>query len=253
MKPNQLITLLSILLCAFHGFSQDYVYPTEDIEKVKIISRVSVILKTHNAPNFLISSTENKPVSKKSIGLKSTFGKDNTGFNVFVEENEGTLRVESFQPRISEDLIVYLPKTMKVYVENLINNDISISGFTNEIEAKVYNGDVKIENVNGPVIVENVKGQTEIIFNNVNQSSPMSIINSHGDVDITLPSDTNADLEVSVPRGDLYTDFDLATNENDSNNNDRRTSSRYIKSKLNEGGVSISILCSMGNVYLRKQ
>ncbi|MEO1030343.1 MAG: DUF4097 family beta strand repeat-containing protein, partial [Bacteroidota bacterium] len=183
----------------------------------------------------------------------SIFGKDNTGFNVFVEQNNGTLKVESFQPRTTKTFIVYLPKTMKVYVENLWNNDISISGFTSEIEAKADNGDIKIENVNGPVIVENARGHTEIIFSEVSQSSPMSIINSHGDIDITLPSDTNADIEISAERGELYTDFNLVAIENYNNDDGERMDSRYIKSKLNEGGVSISIVSSRGDVYLRKQ
>lgn len=253
MKLNTIIALLFIALFIPHCFSQDYVYPTKDIDKVEITARTSVILKTHKAPNLLISSVENKRLNKNNSGLKSTFGKDNTGFNVFVEEKNGTLMVESFQPRTAKDLIIYLPETIKVSVENLLNNDISISDFKNEVEAKTDTGDIRIINVYGPVIVDNSRGDTYIIFKEVNQNSPMSIINSSGDVDITMPSNTKADIEVSVPRGELYTDFTLVIDKTLEKENIKARPSRYIKSKLNNGGVSISIIASRGNVYLRKQ
>jgi len=213
MKPNKIIVLLFIVIYSSYGFSQDYVHSTKGINKVEIVSRTSVILKTHDDPSFLISSVENKRIKKDASGLTPIFGKDNTGFNVFVEQSNSILKIESFQPRTEGDLIIYLPEDIKVSVENLLNNNISISDFKNEIEAKVDRGDINIENVNGPVIVENSRGNTLVIFKEVNQNSPISIINTHGDVDITIPSNTKADIEVSVPRGELYTDLELVTVE----------------------------------------
>lgn len=255
MKINRIITRLFIALSFSSSFSQDYVYSTEDINKVEITSRVSVVLKTHDDPSFLISSKENKRLINKDTNLKPTFGKDNTGFNVLVEQINNILKVESFQPRTANDLIIYLPETMKVSVENLVNNNINISNFKNEIEAKVYNGDIKMINVSGPIIADNTRGNTIIIFETVSQNSPMSIINSHGDVDITLPTNTKSDIEISVPRGELYTNLELVPIEKSKKEEEeeRMRPSRSIKSKLNEGGISITIISSRGNVYLREQ
>ncbi len=253
MKLEKLIALIVITFSIFKGFSQDYVHSTKDINKVEIIANTTIILKTHDNPSLLISSAENKPIKKDALGLHPTFGKDNTGFNVFVEHNSSTLKVESFQPRIADPLVIYLPETMKVAVESRINNNIYISDFKNEIEAKANRGDIQIINVNGPVIIENTRGNTFIIFEEVNQNSPISIINSHGDIDITISENTKASIEVSVPRGELYTDLEFVSVENRKEANEKMRSTRTIKSKLNGGGVSIMIISSLGNVYLRKK
>ena len=253
MKSKTIIVLIVITLSLFEGFSQDYVHSVKDINKVEIIANTTIILKTHNNPSLLISSAENKVINKDALGLKPVFGKDNTGFNVFVEENDNTLKVESFQTRIADPLVIYLPETIKISAESLINNNISISGFKNEVEAKTNRGDIKITNVNGPVIVENSRGNTFIIFEEVSQNSPISLINSHGDVDVTIPENTKANIEISVPRGELYSDFKLITVEEYQKEISEIRALRSIKSKLNDGGVSLIIIASLGNVYLRKK
>lgn len=253
MKLKKIITLIVITFSIFESFSQDYVFSTKDINKVEIIANTTIILKTHNNPSLLISSAENKRIKKDALGLKPTFDKDNTGFNVFVEENDNTLKVESFQPRIADPLVIYLPETIKVSAESRINNDINISDFKNEVEAKVNRGDIRIVNINGPVIVENTRGNTFIIFEEVSQNFPISIINSHGDIDVTIPENTKTNIEVSVPRGELYTDLELITVEEQKKERGKTRAIRHIKSKLNDGGVSIMIMASLGNVYLRKK
>lgn len=251
MKSKIIIAFIIIIFSIFDGFSQDYIHSTEGINKIEIIANTTIILKTHSNSNLLISSTENKAIKKDAMGLKPIFGKDNTGFNVFVEQNNSTIKVESFQPRVANPLVIYLPETINISAESRINNDINISGFKNEVEAKTNRGDINITNVNGPVIVENSRGNTFIIFEEVSQNSPISLINSRGDIDITIPENTEANIEVSVPRGELYTDFELITVED--YKKDKIRASRNIRSKLNDGGVSIIIIATFGNVYLRKK
>ncbi|MDF1698831.1 MAG: hypothetical protein P1U56_23460 [Saprospiraceae bacterium] len=251
MMPNKILTLLFFVVSISYGFSQDYRHTTEGIDKVEVIASVSVIIKTHEAPSLLISSKENKQIERNTSGLTPIFGKDNTGFKVFVEQNNSTLKIESFQPRTDAPLIIYLPETIKLAVESREQNNIKISGFTNEIEAKTNQGDITIQNANGPVIIENEQGNTYVKFKELNQNSPNSIVNSHGDIYITIPSNTKATIEVSVPRGELYTDLELIAPENQDNKYRYRRDSRYIKSLLNGGGVSVVFIASRGNVYLR--
>ena len=49
---------------------------------------------------------------KNTSGLKPTFSKDNTGFNVFVEQDDRRLKLESFKTRSEDPLVIYLPETM---------------------------------------------------------------------------------------------------------------------------------------------
>lgn len=253
MRSHKVILLFIVVLISTYGYSQDYVYATQEIDKVEIVANTGVILKTHKEPNLLISSLDNRRMKTNTSGLKPTFTKDNTGFNVFVEQNDRRLQVESFQERREAPLIVYLPETIKVSVESRSHNDIIILGFSSDIEAKTNHGDIRIEKVTGPLILENSHGNTYVIFSEVSQKSPISIVNSIGDIDITLPSDTNADIELSVRGGDLYTDHDLVSVDAGEEETGETRTSRFLNAKLNQGGVSIMILASRGDVYLRKQ
>ena len=253
MRTYPIIAFYMLLAGAQQSAAQDYQYPTEEIEKVYIVANTTIVLKAHAHPYLLIPSPENKRAKKNDSGLKPAFKKDNTGFNVWVENTRRTLNIESYQPRFADPLILYLPASLKVSVENRYHTDVRISGFSNEIEVKANHGDVIIENVNGPLILDCGHGNTYVTFTEVNQSSPMSIINSHGMIDITLPQETSANLELDVPRGELYSEFELAGMKTNKKGFQKGRASDQLTSELNGGGVPIMIFSSWGDVYLRKQ
>ena len=163
------------------------------------------------------------------------------------------MNIESLQPRFADPLIIYLPTTMKVSAENRYHTDIRISGFSSEIEVKADHGDVIIENVNGPLILDCGHGNTYVTFAEVSQSSPMSIINSHGMIDVTIAAATKASIELDVPRGALYSEFDLPGVETDQKSFRKGQEPESLTKKLNGGGVPIMIFSSWGDVYLRKK
>lgn len=253
MRLKNIIVLFLIVLTQAYGFSQDYVHPTKEIDKVEIIANTAVVLRTHQEPNLLISSSNNRRKKKNTSGLQPTFSKDNTGFNVFVEQDDRRLKVESFQTRLEEPLVIYLPERMKLSVESRSHNDIRISGFINEIEAKADHGDIRIADVTGPLILENSHGDIFVVFKEVSQHSPMSFINSIGDIDLSIPSNANADIELSIRGGELFTDHSLVPVEVPKKEEEKTRTSNFINAKLNKGGVSITIMTSRGDVLLRKQ
>ncbi|MEL7147058.1 MAG: hypothetical protein AAFO69_11865 [Bacteroidota bacterium] len=241
------------LLSYYQSPAQDYRYQMDNIEKVYIVANTSIILKAHSDPQLVIPSPENKRVQRKDTAKGATSGQDNTGFNVFVEKVRRTLNIESLQPRFADPLIIYLPETIKVSVENRFHTDIRISGLSSEIEVKADHGDVILENVTGPLIVDCGHGKTSVNFSEVNQQSPMSIVNSHGVIDVTIPAETNADIELSVPRGELNSEFELEGVGIDQQGFKTGRTSANLTSKLNGGGVSIMIFSSWGDVFIRKK
>ena len=107
-----------------------------------------------------------------------------------------------------------------------------------------------MKNITGPITVNSKIGGINIEFSTINQSSPTTISSSIGEIDVSLPSTTNADLDIKT-NGTVYSNFNFKkpTKEELSANNENRK----IKGSINKGGVKISLKSSQGNIYLRRK
>ena len=99
--------------------------------------------------------------------------------------------------------------------------------------------------------VKTVYGEVEADFSKVSQQGSISINAVYGLVDVSLPSNTKANLELKSTMGTVFTNFDFKIPS--SKGLKQYGNSRKIDTKLNNGGVKISLSSSTGNVYLRKK
>lgn len=245
--------ILCIVICALTASLQaqsDYSKSLEGIEWVKIKSRSEITLKTHDKNEILIKAKGLKPLPSKAKGLKlvGVGGEDNTdvGFNVVQTGND--LIVESV--RKSGGAEIYLPKSQNVSATNSWNGDIYIEGFTGEVEANAnLNGGLQLVNVSGPITAYALNESIRVEFDTIDQDSPIVIRTTNGEIDVTLPGSTPANLELSSWNGDLYTNFDLKRPEKEGL---KSYGSSKFKGEVNGGGVNIKLKSTNGNIYLRK-
>jgi DUF4097 and DUF4098 domain-containing protein YvlB len=127
---------------------------------------------------------------------------------------------------------------------------VNVSNFSNEIEIKATFGDIQLEDVTGPALINNVHGKIYAKFSKVNPKNPISITSVHGDVDVSLPAKTPANLDLKSSHGEIYTDMDIAFDN--VRDNMRQISGNRIAGKLNGGGVEIHLESTHNNIYLRK-
>ncbi|SNY95250.1 DUF4097 family beta strand repeat-containing protein [Flagellimonas pacifica] len=245
------ILLIALAFCAITNAQTDFTKSLNGIEWVKIESKSDITLKTYSTNELLIKGSKSSKVSEKAKGLKlvGEGGTDNTDVGFYVVQDGNTLIVKSL--RKSEGAEIYLPKTQNVSVKSTWAGDIEIDGFSGEIEADAQlNGSIEITGVNGPVTANALNGEVNVEFGTVKQSSPISIYTTNGEVDVTLPANTPADLTLSTINGDIYTNFDIKREEKDGL---KSISGRKVRAAINNGGVDISLKSTNGNIYLRKQ
>lgn len=250
MLKTTLFILTSALALSLQAQS-DYSKALNGIEWVKIESNSEIILKTHDKNELLIKVFNLEPVPERAKGLKlvGVGGEDNTdvGFNVVQTGNN--LIVQNV--RKSGGAEIYLPKTQNVSVTNSWNGDISIEGFTGEVEANAnLNGGLTLTNVSGPITAYSLNEGIQVAFDKINQNSPIIISTTNGEIDVTLPANTPANLELSSWNGDVYTNFDLKRPTKDGLES---ISVRNAKGAINGGGVPIKLKSTNGNIYLRKK
>lgn len=246
--------LLSVLIGLFAwnlSAQKDYTKSLDGIEWVKIESKSEIILKAHDKNELLIKVFNQEPKPEKAKGLKlvGIGGEDNTnvGFNVIQSGNN--LIVESV--RKSGGAEIFLPKSQNVSVTNTWDGDIYIEGFSGEVEANAnLNGGLNLTNLSGPITAYSLNEGIQVEFDNINQDSPILIRTTNGEIDVTLPASTAANLELSSWNGDVYSNFNLKRPDKDGL---KSISGKNIKGAINNGGVDITLKSTNGNIYLRKK
>lgn len=250
MKKVLSILVICVLASSLQAQS-DYSKPLNGIEWVKIESNSEIILKTHDKDEILIKALDLEPKPERAKGLKlvGVGGEDNTNVGFNVVQTGSDLIVQSVRKAGGAE--IYLPKSQNVSVTNSWNGDIRIEGFTGEVEANAnLNGGLRLKNVSGPITAYALNEGIQVEFEEINQDSPIVIRTTNGEIDVTLPENTPADLYLSSWNGDVYSNFDLKRPDK---NGLKSISGKDVKGSINNGGVTIKLKSTNGNIYLRKK
>jgi len=261
------ITLL-LFLCTFIAQAQEtYKHSLSGIKKIKIITDTSIDLTVGNSNELVLNISKNKHSQydehhnekkksrkNKAKGLKPLYsiGNDNTGHGLEVTKDGRTLIVKDLQSFMKRNgFSIQIPKGIDVYLNSGNLGHVKVTGITSELEIKTNVGHINLVNISGPVTASTSTGNVTVVFATVNQSSPISLSTATGDVDVSLASSTKANLSLKTTMGTVFTDFDFKAPS--SKGLKQYGNSRKIDSKINNGGVKISLKSATGNIYLRKK
>ncbi len=249
MKKLKIFYLAFIITISINA--QEYTHSLEGIEWVKIESTANVTVKTHSSSQLLIKGGHRFETPKKAKGLKlvGEGGTDNTDVGFYIIKEGNNLIVRNL--RKSESAEIYLPASQNISVSTSWSGDIKIFDFLGEIEASAkLNGSVIVKNVSGPLTANSLNGEVKVSFTKVSQDSPITIFSTNGELDITLPENTPADLSLGSINGSIYTNFELKI---PNKNGLRAIASKKVRGSINNGGVKIQLNTTNGNIYLKKQ
>jgi DUF4097 and DUF4098 domain-containing protein YvlB len=286
MKIKQFTgAIFLMLLCSNFAVAQTtkaktFNHSLDGIEWVEIYSSSTVIVQGEARKDLEIKTDQGINTPDKAKGLKAVYGggDDNTGVAFNITKNGKTLIVTNLKngynshgnrhahagetnedhehddDHPSKDIEISLPASINVTIKSTGLGSLDIKGFTGEIEANAGSvGHLWIEKVAGPITASSTTGDITVVFDTVNQSSPISITSTTADIDVSLPSSTPANIEMSATMGGIYTDFDLKVPDASKNNMQRLSGGQIIKSNINNGGVPIILRNTTGDIYLRKQ
>jgi len=263
MKTIKLLSILLLSLIYLSGVSQNKKYEisvndpaNSKLELINLAGDVKIGVSSSN--KIVIEADGIKPKPERAKGLKrvGAGGEDNTGVGLNFTKSGNDIQL--FGAISMNSNVVYkisVPKNMNVSVDlGMFNGgDLEINGLNSDLELDVENSDMKLMNITGPVVISSLSGNIEIVFSKVNQSSPFSIKAISGDVDLSMPVNTPADLELSSMSGGIYTDFDIKPKGKKKGNLKYVGGDTTIKAKINGGGVNVQVSNISGDIYLRKK
>ena len=277
MKYLQIITsLLFVIGTPYLGASQ------KSIKEYKVaLSSGTLVLDDINdlevigytgSDIIFMSEYEDDESSDRKKGLKLLNAdglNDNTGIGIAVNKDGKTVVASQITSDCTcEKITVKVPRSVNVNIVSSSHdgNRILVKDFENELEISTNYHDIQLENVTGPMAVKTLYGNIEGSFKKLSQTGSVSIYSVYELVDITLPRDAKANVSLSTPYGDVYTNAPITVNNVDKVKNvstgngaggsvnvcSPSSKSSTINGTLNGGGVELSIKSSYEDIYLRQ-
>ena len=170
----------------------------------------------YNGKDIIITwdGDESNSTPDRAKGLKPVYsgGTDNTGMGLSVEKNGNQVSITCLLPITqNKDYKIKMPENMAFKYESGCERagDINIRGIKNEIEIKTCQS-VTLKDISGPAVVSTIAGNIDVIFSDIPTNNPCSLSSISGEVDVTLPVKTAANLEMKSISGTIYSDFDFS-------------------------------------------
>ena len=138
---------------------------------------------------------------------------------------------------------VRVPDGVKTFARST-NGSVSVDGLTAEVDAGTTNGDVFVRTSGGPVNARTTNGSVNASLGQLSGSDAMFFTSTNGSVTVFAPPSLSADLEMSTVNGGLTTEFPLTVSG--------RFMSRSIRGTLGQGGRSIIVRTTNGDVALKR-
>jgi lia operon protein LiaG len=257
MKTINYLIMAVVLFATNVLQAQEYKIPVENSKdgKLSLIDFMGdLLIEGYNGKEIIITTTSDNfnANNERAKGLKPIYpnGTDNTGIGLSVEKNGNQITVKCLLPITKrEEYKIKVPNNFSLKIESGCerSNDVDIQNMNNEIEITNCQS-INLKNVTGPLVLSTISGDVNIVYSSVNTESPVSINSISGEIDVTLPVKTAANLQLETISGTIYSDFDFPTD----NNKMKQIAGSTVRFPLNGGGVNMKIVSVSGNVYLRK-
>jgi len=232
--------------------------------KVNLMSG-NLTVRTHSGKDVIIQTKtktssdrrERRP-SPDSVGLKRL---DAVATGLSIEEEGNVMSIGSSRMSSSVSLDIQVPVRTNLKLGIVNGDDITVQGVDGDIEVNNNNGDVTLTDVSGSVLANSLNGKVLVTMKRLTAQKPMAFTSLNGNVDVTLPADTKANLKLRAANGDVWTDFDVQIKPNPAPvvEDNRKSGGRYrinvdksVLGAINGGGPDFAMSTMNGNVYIRK-
>jgi hypothetical protein len=151
-------------------------------------------------------------------------------------EHDQTFNWGSHNNPASVDYTLTVPRAARLDQINLINGALDINGVSGEVRASCINGRLNAHDLAGRAELSTVNGYLEAHFDQLAGNS-IELNSVNGRVGLTIPSDSQAEIEASTVSGGIDNDFGLRVNHH-------RFVGHDLRGELGNGGTHIKL----GNV-----
>jgi DUF4097 and DUF4098 domain-containing protein YvlB len=170
-------------------------------------------------------------------------GKDYVSIRTKYPNRDNNWNWGSHNNPASVEYTLTVPRTVHLDEIKLINGALDITGVSGEVRASCINGRLEAQDLSGRAKLETINGKLEAKFNRLaGQSVELSSVN--GSVNLTIPSDSNAEIEASTVSGRISNDLGLNVNRH-------QMVGQSLRGELGKGGTRIKLNNVNGRVEIQ--
>jgi Putative adhesin len=167
-------------------------------------------------------------------------GKDHLSIRTKYPEHDQTWNWGSHNNPAGVEYTLTVPRTARLDEIKLINGSLDITGVSGEVNASCINGRLEAHNLAGRARLSTINGRLNAQFDHLARHN-MELNSVNGSVDLTIPSDSNAEIEATTVSGGINNDFGLQVNHHSFVGHD-------LRGELGSGGTHIRISNVNGRV-----
>lgn len=133
---------------------------------------------------------------------------DDVAFEFTEKANVATLQLtgESALAGQGSEFNIEVPRHTALILHSELGGDVVIENVDGDIDLTSMNGEVQLRDIGGSAVVNTMNGQITASFKTA-PSKPVSFSTMNGEINLTLPTDTKANLRLRSHIGSLLTDF----------------------------------------------
>lgn len=230
--------------------------------KVQIVTG-SIKVAGYDGKDIIINATPRKDDEEEEESKTNENGMKRissaSGFEVTAKEADNTVTVNTGNPNKAVDLEFKIPQDVKLKVGTVNDGEIHVENVRGELEVTNVNEQITLSNISGSVVANTVNGDIVVTFIKLDTNAPMAFSTLNGDVKITLPADTKANLKLKSDNGEIFSDFDVSIDKTPNKTDKISTPGMYkikkedwVYGKINGGGAEMLMKNMQGDIYIKK-
>lgn len=177
------------------------------------------------------------------VRIEINSGKDRLSIRTKYPDHNHTFTWGSHDNPAGVEYTLTVPRTLRLDEVKLINGELDIAGVTGEVRASCINGRLEARNLAGRAELSTINGHLDVQFDQLS-SSTVDLHSVNGSVDLTIPSDSRAEIEASTLSGGIGNDFGLRVNHH-------RYVGHELRGELGTGGPRIRVGNVNGHIEIR--
>ena len=101
-----------------------------------------------------------------------------------------------------------VPRQTSIVVQSSFGGGVHVRDLVGDVEIRNMNGEITLDRISGAALVETMNGEIHATFLKVTEGKALSFTSMNGEVNVSIPADTKANVRLRTQNGAVYTDFD---------------------------------------------
>ena len=187
-----------------------------------------------------------------TVAMRSKVATDQLNdVRVAAEARDGSVEFHTLYPEgidspIRVDYRLRVPRQVHLDQLSTLHGDIVVHDIDGSMEAHNLHGDIAGINVSGPVVAHALTGNIMVSLRSLpDPHSLFQLVTINGNVDLVMPPQANASLELSTVAGNIFGGYPIQVSSTPGD------TTRHAQ--VGEGGVKIELRTVRGNVHVSQR